>query len=106
MAPVDGVALSVATIAITSAMGAFYQMLPPISEVRKRNESDPGFAADVRVGEVAAASIALGIGAVASGLSGSPVPVVVAGITALGLVVLYESVLHSDRAFEGVTDSA
>lgn len=98
----DPVALSVTTIAITTAVGAFYQMLPPISEVRKRNADDPDFAADVRIGEVAASVIALGIGGIASSLSGSSVPALVSVLVSVSLIVLYESTLRGDRPFEKV----
>lgn len=91
---VDGVALSVTTVALTSSVSAFYQMLPPISEIRKRTADDPAFVADVRIGEVAASAITLGMGAIASSLSGSSTPVVASAILALGLVFLYESVLR------------
>lgn len=97
---VDPIAMSVATLAISTSMGAFYQMLPPISEVRRKSADEPGFAADVRVGEVAAASISLGIGAITSGLSGSNVPIIVSVVMATGLILLYESTLRADRPLE------
>ena len=99
---VDPTALSVATVAISTSMGAFYQMLPDISEVRKRSANDPDFAADVRVGEVAAASIALGIGAITSALAESSVPILVSVVVAGGLIVLYETTLRSSVT-EGVS---
>lgn len=97
---VDPIALSVATVAISTSMGAFYQMLPPISTVRKNSVNDPGFAADVRVGEIAAASIAVGVGAVTSSLAGSAVPIVTSLVMAAGLILLYESTLRSNRPLE------
>lgn len=93
---IDGIALSVATVAITSTAGAFYQMLPPISEVRRRSVGDPDFAADVRIGEAVASAIALAIGGIASNLSGSPTPVMVAAIFALMLSLIYEWTLRSN----------
>lgn len=101
MAISDPVTLSVTTVAITTAVGAFYQMLPPISEVRKRSTDDPEFAADVRVGEVAASAIALGVGGIASSLSGSPTPALVSLIFAGGFIFLYESTLRGERPLEG-----
>lgn len=97
---VDQVALSLAVASLTSAVSAFYQMLPPISEVRKNSVGDPTFAADVRVGEVAASIIALGIGSIASSLSGSPAPAVVAAVMSLSLIALYEVTLRSDHPLE------
>lgn len=92
---VDGVTLSLTTVGITSTVSAFYQMLPPITEIRKRTNDDPTFAADVRIGEVAASVIALGLGAIASSLSGSSVPVLASAVLAGGLIFLYEFVLRS-----------
>lgn len=97
----DPVTLSVTTVALTTAVGAFYQMLPPISEVRKQATTNSSFAADVRVGEIAATSIALGIGAISSSLSGSPTPIIVSAVFALGFIFLYESTLRGDRPLEG-----
>lgn len=97
---VDPVTLSTTTIAMTTAVGAFYQMLPPISQVRRESEANPEFAADVRVGEVAASVIALGIGAIAGSLSQSATPVVVSIMLSASLVFLYETTLRSNRPME------
>lgn len=98
----DPVALSTSTLAMTTSLGAFYHMLPPISEVRKNSAANPEFAADVRVGEVAASVIALGIGAIASSLSQSNAPIVTSLILAGSLVALYEITLRTERAMESV----
>jgi hypothetical protein len=92
--------LSVTTMAVTTSLAAFYQMLPPISEVRKRSSGEPEFAADVRMGEVMASAITIGIGGIASGLSGSPVPAFVSILFAAGLITMYEMTLRTDRALE------
>ncbi len=89
-----------ATLAITQGVSVFGQFLPPLTEVRKRNAADTEFAADVRLGEVAAAGLVIGIGAIASSLTHSTIPIVVATITALGLIFLYESTLRANRPFE------
>lgn len=100
MASIDGAALSVATVSITTSITAFYQFLPSISEVRKNSPNDPEFAADVRMGEIAASIIALGVGAVFSSLAGSAIPVFGSLIIAAGLVFLYENILRGNRLFE------
>lgn len=100
MAISDPITLSVTTMAVTTSLGAFYQMLPPISEVRKRSAGDPEFAADVRMGEVMASSIAIGIGGIASSLSGSPTPALVSVIFAASLVFLYEITLRNEHPLE------
>lgn len=91
----NGADASVSLLAMTQAIGAFTTFLPPLTDVRKGSLSDPDFAADVRVGEVAASALTIGVGAIVSSLTGSPTPTIVAGITALGLVVLYESTLRN-----------
>lgn len=89
-----------ATLSMTSAVGMFQSILPPLREVRKHSLDDAEFAADVRLGEVAAVGLALGIGAVTSSLTRSSTPIVVAAVMAGGLVFLYESTLRADRPFE------
>jgi hypothetical protein len=99
--PVDPGILGPATLAISSGVSAFQSFLPKLSEIRKASPSDdPSFAADVRMGEVAAVAVTVGVGAVASSLTGSPTPAVVAVVIAVGLVVMYESTLNADRPME------
>ncbi len=57
--------------------------------------SDPYFDKDVRMAEMAASLVTLGIGAVTSSLSGSPVPSVVSVVCVIGLICLYESALRA-----------
>lgn len=96
MAVSDPITLSVTTLAVSTSLGAFYQMLPPISEVRKRSASEPDFAADVRMGELMASAITLSIGGIASSLSGSPLPALVSALFAMSLIGMYEMTLRSD----------
>lgn len=98
MARPDPVTLSVTTLALTSGISAFTQFMPPITEIRKKSLADAEFAADVRVAEVAAASVCIGIGGVASSLSESSTPVWVSVFVAAGLIGLYEYVLRSPGA--------
>jgi len=93
-----------ATLAMTQGFTAFNAFLPPLSEVRKRDVTDVEFAADVRMGELAAVGVTLGIGAITSSLTGSPVPTVVAGVMGLGLVFIYESALRANRPLEQTGD--
>lgn len=99
--PVPAEIIGPAMMGITQGVSTFNQFLPPLHEVRKHTpQGDPEFAADVRVGEVAASALILGIGAVASSLTGSTAPIVVAALTAIGLIILYESTLRTVRPFE------
>lgn len=96
----DPITLSVTTMALTTSLGAFYQMLPPISEVRKRSAGESEFAGDVRMGELMATAVTIGIGGIASSLSGSSTPAILSLLLALALVGMYEYTLRSDRPME------
>ena len=89
------------TLGITQAVGAMNSFLPPLSEVRKKTpENHPEFAADVRMGEVAVVTLTVGVGVIVSSLTGSSAPALIGLITALGIVVMYESILRSDSPME------
>ena len=90
-----------ALLSVTQGIGAFGAFLPKISEVRRADPiNNPDVAADIRMGEVAAATLTLGIGVIASSLTGSPVPVYTALLMVVILVSLYESTLRAHRPFE------
>ncbi len=90
-----------ATLALGSAMSAFTTMLPKITDIRKANpEKNPEFAADVRMAEIAAVTVAVGFGAIVSSLSGSAAPLVVVAIMCVILLSLYETTLRADRPLE------
>ena len=100
--PIDPGLIGPTTLAISQAIGAFQSFLPPISEIRKNDPmNNPEFTADVRMGEVAAVSITLGVGVIVSSLTGSSAPAMVAIIACLGLIVLYESTLRATAPMEG-----
>ena len=83
----------VTMLSVTSALTAFTTFLPPLSDVRRATD-DGDFAADVRMGEVAAALLTMGVGSVASAVSGSGVPFAISVLTAATLVLLYEYTLR------------
>lgn len=82
-----------ALLCVTQAVGAFNTFLPSLSEVRKASDAGET-AADVRMGEVAAACLTLGIGAVASLVIGNGIPFALSVIAASSLVALYEFTLR------------
>lgn len=93
--------LGPATFTIGQTVASFFTFLPKFSEVRKANPNDnPDIAADVRMGEVAAVTVSMGVGIIASSLTSSPVPVTVTLVVCIILVVLYESTLCTNRPFE------
>lgn len=79
-------------LSVTSSVGVFTAILPPLSDVRK-SRGDADMMNDVRLGEVAAAALVVAIGVVGSSMSGSGVPLFAAVVFAGALVWLYESVL-------------
>lgn len=97
---VDPSVIGPATLSMTQAFTAFNVMLPALSEVRKHDLTDTEFVGDVRLGEMAAAGLALGVGAIASSLTGSSTPIIVSAVMAGGLVLLYESTLRASRPME------
>lgn len=82
-------------LAITQSVVVFTALLPEFREVRRANKNDPDMIKDLRVGEVAAVSLVVGIGFIASTVAGSPAPVIASVISALVLVAMYETVLNN-----------
>ena len=87
-----------ASLIVSNTFGAFTHFLPPLSEVRKADPANnPDIVGDVRMGEIAAITLAVGTGAILSSLTQSAVPSFVALLTILILVALYEVALSGDR---------
>lgn len=55
---------------------------------------------DVRMGQVAAGVVSIGVGVMLSYLVGSGIPVIVAVLTAAMVAVIYETALNGERIFE------
>ena len=99
--PIDPGLIGPTTLAISQAVGSFTTFLPSLSDIRQKDPANnPEFAADVRMGEVAAVCVTLGVGVIVSSLTGSNAPALVAFIAAFGLIVLYESTLRAERPLE------
>lgn len=93
--------LGPASLAAGQAISSFTTFLPKLSDVRSSNAAaEPGMVGDVRLGEVAASAVTLGIGIIASSLSGSSIPMYAAAFVALILIVVYETALRGDGLFE------
>lgn len=97
---VDPGVAGAATLGITQGVSAFQFFLPRLSDVRKGSMNDPELVGDVRMGEVAAITLCVGIGAIVSSLTASSVPVLVSIVVSTILVCLYEATLRGDRPFE------
>lgn len=87
-----------ASIVASQAFSAFSTFLPSFAEIRKSDPvRNPDVVGDVRMGEIAALTLSVGVGAILSSLTGSAVPAVVAVIMALILICLYEAALRGDK---------
>lgn len=96
-----------ATLAATQGFSAFQTFLPRLSEVRKSDPvNDPDIIGDVRMGEVAAMATTLGIGAISSSLSRSPIPMYAALFICIVLICVYEAALRGDRPFTPKNEEA
>jgi hypothetical protein len=104
---VDPAVIGPATLSLTQSIGLFQAFLPSFSEIAKTNpEDNPALVQDVRMGELAAAVLTLGIGGMISALTGSPVPAIVSVISGAVLVVLYESALNRrQEAYNAASES-
>lgn len=83
--------LGPASITIGTATSAFMGFLPKFSEVRRAEPDDEGMTKDIRLGQVAACSVAIGTGVIVSSITGSPVPAVVAIIMCALLIWCYQN---------------
>jgi len=102
--PIDPALFGPATLAVTQGIGAFVTFLPKFSDIRIANPTnDPAFAADVRMGEVAASVLTLGVGAIVSSLTGSPIPAISALVMTFILIAMYETTLRANRPLEAKT---
>jgi uncharacterized membrane protein len=91
----DSTIASTALLSLTSSIGIFNSLCPPLHDVRRATPADNGMVNDVRVAEIAAVSLTVAIGLTGSGLVKSPVPAVLSIVAAGALVVMYESVLRT-----------
>jgi hypothetical protein len=98
--PLDPAIIGLTMQAVSQAASAFAQYVPKLTDVRKAEANDSSMIGDVRIGEIAAVTLTVGVGVIASGLTGSPVPSIIAALMCLVMLVLYESALRGDRPFE------
>lgn len=87
-----------ASLAVSQSFSAFQFFLPKLSEVRRADPvTDPDIVGDVRMGEIGAVTLAVGVGAILSSLTGSSVPAVVSLLIVGVLICLYEAALRGDK---------
>lgn len=93
-------ATGVAALALGQTVGAYAFFLPSLREVRQAPPTDPLIRGDVRLGQVAAGALSIGIGAIMANLTGSTVPLLVAVFIAAIISVIYEFALRGERILE------
>ncbi len=99
--PIDPGLIGPTTMGLTQSISLFQGFLPKFNDIRKENPmTNPDFVSDVRMGELAASLLTIGIGAIMSSLTGSPYPTMIAFISAVGLILLYESALRANATVE------
>ena len=90
--------ITAATLSLGQTVVAYTHFMPPIAEVRK-SSGDPDMYGDVRMGQVAAGVLSLGIGFILSSMTASNLPVVVSLLVAGVFAALYEIALRGQRPF-------
>lgn len=88
-----GISVTVASMMLSG----FSTFLPNLREVRQAGTNDTTMRNDVRNGQIAAAIMALGIGALMAWLGGSPVPLYVALAATILYASIYELALRDER---------
>lgn len=83
--------LGPASISIGTATSAFMGFLPKFSDVRRAEPDDEGMTKDLRLGQIAASSVAIGTGVIVSSITGSPVPAFVAVLMCAILIWCYQN---------------
>lgn len=92
----DSALIGVSTLAITQSFTIFNAFLPPLTDVRRMTIDNPNQVTDIRVGEIASASLVIGIGGALCYLMKRHEPMLFAVIAAAGLIGIYEFALRTD----------
>lgn len=87
-------AASASLLSVTTSVTVFTALLPPFGEVRKAVGNED-LTNDVRMGEIAASALVIGIGISASAFTHSPVPTLASVGFCAVLIGIYEAVLAS-----------
>jgi undecaprenyl pyrophosphate phosphatase UppP len=100
LARIDPAAATAATVSLGQTVAAFTFFLPKLSEVRQAARDDSLVRGDVRLGQVAATALAVGVGLMMYKLSDSIAPVTIAVLTSLIVGAIYEVAMDTERLFE------
>lgn len=103
---VDPAIIGITLQSVTQGASAFTQYVPKLTDIRKADPNDSAMIGDVRLGEIAAVSVTISIGVIASALTNNPVPAIAAAVICLALLFLYESALRGQNILEPATPVA
>lgn len=84
--------ISASAVAIGQTVFAYSYFLPRLSEVRRANDHDTR--GDVLLGQVAAGSVSVTVGALLSWMTGSSVPVLTTLLIAAIIAVIYQYAMN------------
>lgn len=93
----DATTVAVAGIAVGQTITAYQFFLPPLSEVRKAYPGPHGnrdVVADVYLGQIAAGSVSIGVGAMLVSVTGSRMPVFISVFIAAIIGGMYHYALN------------
>lgn len=88
-------ALGPSSLAVGQAVSSFSIFLPKFTDVRQSDPGNDTMRKDVRLGEIGAAAVAIGVGVILSSMSGHAAPAIVAVLMSAIIVALYEKALGS-----------
>lgn len=94
--PESGNVQAAAAVSIGQVVTVYSIMLPPLTQVRRATADDPAMRGDVRMGQVGAAAVVIGIGFVLSNLTGSMVPTGIAIFMSAVISAVYESAMRQN----------
>lgn len=92
----DASLIGVSTLAITQSFTVFNAFLPPLTDVRRMSPANSSQVMDIRVGEIAAASLVIGIGGALCYMMKTHEPMTFAVLAAVGLIGIYEFALRTN----------
>lgn len=89
-------------LGITTSVGLYTAFLPDLREIRKTPPSSED-ARSIRMGELAAGALTIGIGITATTMVHSPMPLALSIASALAMVCMYETILNAPATTKGTT---
>lgn len=96
----DAAALTASTLALSQTMASYATFMPPLREVRQAGPNDASMRGDVRLGQIAAGALSLGVALVLANMTGSTLPVTAAVAVALIIAIVYEAARRGERLLE------